>query len=296
MTQKALAERQVVSTDGVPSRTVALSQRRAGGQAVERLVSLFSPLLLLLLWEALVRVGLLDSRFFPAPSHVLGTFWRLISFTVSATSDGLRVTGGELWGHIGISLLRALVGFLIGAVPGLIIGLSMGLFPIVRAGIWPMVGALYPIPKIAILPLVMLLFGLGESSKWAIIAIGVFFPILINSMAGVMNIESIYHDVGRNFGASRLNRYLTIALPGALPLVITGVRLAWGVALLLIVAAEFVAAKSGLGFLIWQSWQTFAVEEMYVGIIAISMLGYLSFVLLDEASKILVPWRPNTLS
>jgi NitT/TauT family transport system permease protein len=157
------------------------------------------------------------------------------------------------------------------------------------------VGALYPIPKIAILPLVMLIFGLGESSKWVIIAIGVFFPILINSMAGVISIEKIYHDVGKNYGANRLNQYLTIALPGALPLILTGIRIGWGIALLLIVAAEFVAAKSGLGWVIWQSWQTFAVEQMYVGIITISVLGFLSFLALDGLGKLLVPWKPGAV-
>ncbi len=283
MSQKLLAERQIMSVDGGTGRTIAIAERKAAGETAERIVSLLSPVLLLLIWEALVRFGFLDSRFFPAPSYVLGTFWRLIA-------------SGELFGHIAISMLRSLIGFALGGVPGLLLGLSMGLFPLVRAGVWPLIGALYPIPKIAILPLVMLLFGLGESSKWVIIAVGVFFPVLINSMAGVMNIEKIYHDVGKNFGADRWNHYVTIALPGSLPLVITGIRLGWGIALLLIVAAEFVAAKSGLGYLIWQSWQTFAVEEMYVGIIVISLLGYLSFVLLDQLTKVLVPWKPGLVS
>src|SRR5437867_4368919 len=278
-----IAERRVGSSDAQTVQVSAAAPQRVRAQVSERLISFFSPLLLLVLWELLVRVGLLDARFFPAPSRVLVAFWQLLS-------------SGQLLGHVGISLLRSMIGFVLGGIPALIIGLSMGLFPMVRAAIWPMIGALYPIPKIAILPLVMLMFGLGESSKWVIIAVGVFFPILINTMAGVMNIDPIYIDVGRNFGAGRINRYLTIALPGALPLIITGVRLAWGVALLLIVAAEFVASKSGLGYLIWQSWQTFAVDQMYVGIITISVLGYLSFVLLDELGKILVPWRPGTVS
>lgn len=280
MSQRAIVDRQAVSADGLTARVLVPSEKRAVGQAAEKTLSILSPLLLLAVWEVLVRTGLLDARFFPAPSMVVGTFWRLL-------------LSGELLTHVGISLLRSLIGFAMGALPGLVLGLSMGLFPLARAAIWPSIGALYPIPKIAILPLVMLLFGLGEPSKWVIIAIGVFFPVLINSMAGVMGIEKIYHDVGKNFGANRLNRYLTIALPGALPLVIAGLRLGWGIALLLIVAAEFVASKSGLGYLIWGSWQTFAVEEMYVGIITISALGYLSFLLLDALGRLLVPWKPE---
>lgn len=137
----------------------------------------------------------------------------------------------------------------------------------------------------------MLLLGIGEASKWAVIAIGAFFPILINTMAGVMGIARIYHDVGRNFGASRIHRYQTIALPGAAPMILAGIRLGWGLALLLIVAAEFVAADAGLGYMIWQSWQTFLIERMYVGLTVISLLGYLSFVALDRITAKLVPWQ-----
>ena len=106
---------------------------------------------------------------------------------------------------------------MIGAVPAILLGVLMGLVPIVRAALQPIVGALFAIPKVAILPLMMLMFGLGEQSKWAIIAIAVFFQVLISTTAGVANIDRIYLDVGRNFGAGRLATLWTIALPGALP-------------------------------------------------------------------------------
>ena len=122
------------------------------GKTIEHSVSILSPVVLLFVWEATARLGLIDVRFFPAPSKILGALWEL---TVS----------GELLQHTGISLLRCLIGFVIGAVPGVVLGLTMGLFPLVRAAIWPLVGALNPVPKIAILPLVMLIFGIGESSK-----------------------------------------------------------------------------------------------------------------------------------
>lgn len=251
---------------------------RIRGDVAERLLSVFSPLLLLILWEILVRLGFLDARFFPAPTGIVSTFVAMIR-------------SGELFVHLGASIVRIIWGFVMGATPAVFLGLIMGLSPIVRAAINPMVAATYPIPKIAVLPLIMLIFGLGEMSKYVIVAIGVFFLVLINTMAGVMNIEKIYLDVGKNFGASRKDMYLTIALPGALPLVFAGFRLGWGVALLLIVAAEFVGAKSGVGYLIWQSWQTFSVESMYVGLIVISILGYISSLILDELERILIPWK-----
>ena len=252
-------------------------QARVSRRMVERTVALLSPLLLLALWEVLVRVRVLDARFFPAPLSIVSTF--------------LELARTSLPGHIGVSLSRAAVGFVLGAVPAILIGVVMGLVPLVRAGMQPIVGALFPVPKVAILPLVMLIFGLGEQSKWAIIAIGVFFQVLISTAAGVANIERIYLDVGRNFGASRLATLSTIALPGALPMIFAGLRLGWGVSLLLLVTAEMVAAKSGLGYLIWQSWQTFAIEEMYVGLVTIAGLGILSFWLLDAIESWLLPWK-----
>lgn len=248
------------------------------GDITERLLSIFSPLLLLLVWEFLVRASLLDSRFFPAPTAVVETFGRLIA-------------SGELFHHLSVSLVRIIVGFAIGAVPALFLGVIMGLSPWIRAAINPMVAATFPIPKIAIFPLIMLIFGLGETSKYVVIAISGFFLILVNTMAGVMNIEKIYLEVGKNFGAGRKDMFLTIALPGSLPLILAGVRLAWGVSLLMIVAAEFVGAKAGIGYLIWQSWQTFNVEEMYVGLIAISMVGYVSSLILDEVERVFIPWK-----
>lgn len=282
MNNPVLSEGRMISAEGSMPAAIRGIDRHALNALTERALSLTSPLLLLALWEALVRLGVLDARFFPAPSDLLVAFWKMTG-------------AGQVVGHVTASLTRGLVGFAIGAIPAVALGLTLGLFPLTRATLWPTIGALYVIPKIAILPLVMLIFGLGEQSKWVIIAIGVFFPVVINTMAGVMGIDKIYHDVGRNFGASRLDHYLTIALPGALPMILTGVRLGWGTALLLLVTAEIVAAKSGLGYLIWQGWQSFAIEQMYVGIIIVALLGYLSFVLLDQLTRAIVPWRPEAV-
>lgn len=244
----------------------------------ERWLSLLSPVLLLLAWEALVAAGALDERFFSRPSRIAGEFLQL---TLS----------GVLPEYVGISLLRVLAGFLAGAVPGVLLGLTMGLFPWVRALVEPVVLALYPIPKIALLPLIMLVFGPGEAFKVVTIALGCFFLVVVNTLAGVLQIDPIYLDVARNFGASRRDVYLTIALPGALPMIVAGLKLALGVALLLIVAAEMIGASSGIGFLIWTSYQVFDLEQMYVGLIVMMFLGALSNLAMNELEKRLVPWR-----
>jgi NitT/TauT family transport system permease protein len=193
--------------------------------------------------------------------------------------------------HLGISLARIIIGFLIGTVPAIGIGLAMGLFSPVRAMIQPLIDATFPIPKVALLPLFIMIFGIGENSKYAIIATAVFYLVLINTVAGVRNIETIYLDVGKNFHASRLMMFTDIALPGALPMIVTGIKLGMGVALLVIVTAEFVGAKSGIGYLIWTSWQVFQVEKMYGGLIIIAVVGFVMAGLLSWLERVIVPWK-----
>jgi len=248
----------------------------------ERAAAVLAPVALLSLWELAVRTGALDARFFPAPSHIVETFY-LMAFAAPWDQS--------LGHHTLVSLSRALIGFLFGALPAVALGAVMGLVPIMRAALQPLVGALFPIPKVAILPLLMLIFGIGEESKWAIIAVGVFFQVLIATAAGVANIDRIYLDVGQNFRAGRLNRYVTIALPGALPMIFAGLRLGWGSALLLLVTAEMVSSQSGIGFVIWRAWQLLTVEDMYVGLIVIAGVGICSFALLDALERRLLPWR-----
>ncbi len=261
---------------GSPEATA--SAPRAAIMAVDPASSVLSPVLLLLLWEVLAHVGVIDIRFFPAPSNIFATL-------------GEMIRAGELWTHVSASLQRIGIGFLIGAVPGVIVGLAMGLFSPIRAVIQPLVDSTFPIPKIAVLPLFILIFGIGEESKYAIIATAVIYLVLINTAAGVKNIDRIYLDVGENFHARRLMMFTDVALPGALPMIAAGLKLGMGVALLVIVAAEFVGAKSGLGYLIWTSWQVFQVEKMYVGLLVIAVVGFASAILLNYLERWLIPWK-----
>jgi NitT/TauT family transport system permease protein len=246
-----------------------------------RALSLLTPLALLAVWEAAARAHMIDVRFFPAPSAILAESWR-------------TAQSGELWDNVRVSLERILVGFALGAVPGAILGTLMGLIPWVRAAGLPLVSAVYPIPKSAILPLIMLIFGIGEASKWVFIAIGVFFPVLINALAGVLTIDRIYLDVGRAYGARGPAFVRTIAVPGALPVLFAGLKLGFGLALILVVIAEIVASRAGLGFMIWNAWQIFDVEKLYAGLVVIGLLGYLSAEAIDAVERLVVPWKPRT--
>jgi ABC-type nitrate/sulfonate/bicarbonate transport system permease component len=258
--------------------------QRAGSATLERILSVLSPVLLLAVWEIAAALGIVDTRFFPAPSTIFGAAWQMLQ-------PSRQYPSGELWTNMSISLVRIGVGFALGAVPGVIIGLVMGLFGPVRAIVQPLVDATFPIPKIAVLPLFIMVFGIGEESKYAIIAVAVVYVVLINTVAGVRNIDRIYIDVAKNYHASRFMQFTDVALPGALPLILTGLKLGMGVALLVIVSAEFVGAKSGIGFLIWTSWQVFQVEKMYVGLLIIALIGFGSAIALNRIERVLVPWK-----
>src|SRR3984893_3681468 len=216
----------------------------------DRLLNIISPLALLILWELCARFGFIDTRFFPAPSSVVSTMIEM-----------LRT--GELVTHTAVSMQRLFYGAILGGLPALVLGIAMGLNRPIRALFAPLIAATYPWPKSAVLPLGLLFFGLGEASKIFMVAVGVFFPVVINATTGVLEINKIYLDVGQNFKASRWNTFWTIALPGARPVIITGFKLGIGIGLVLIAVAEMVGAKSGLGYLIWSAWNTFAVEQMY---------------------------------
>lgn len=244
----------------------------------DRLIMVASPIVLLLLWELVARLGLIDTRFFPAPSRIGETFAKLSA-------------SGELWTNLWVSLKRLFWGFLLGGVPAVLLGVAMGMFRLLRVVVDPLIAALYPIPKSALVPLFLLIFGLGEASKIALVATGVFFPVLINSMAGVRGIGKIYLDVGHNFRASRWQLFWTIALPGAMPMILAGVRLGVGIGLVLIAIAEMIGAKSGLGYMIWNAWEILFVEKMYVGLIVIAMLGFCSTLLLKELERFAIPWQ-----
>jgi len=242
------------------------------------IISIISPIVLLLLWEVMVRMHLLDSRFFPAPSTIFVTLVEMIK-------------SGLLFSDLSISLYRIFGGFLLGAIPGLVIGLTMGLFPLAKAILDPIVAATYPIPKLAIMPLIMVLLGLNDFEKMVIIALGTFFIVLINTCAGVVNLDKIYMDVAKNYGATKKDYYLTVALPGALPMIFTGLKLGMGMALLLIVAAEMNGAASGIGYRIWESYSIFNIPEMFVSFVVMSFLGYVFTIALDEIERLVIPWK-----
>ena len=266
-----------------------LSDREARPTTGQRLLrsdltmAIASPGIILIIWEILVRTAILDARFFPAPSSVI-------------VELALLIRSGELLTHLWWTIGRVVVGFLLGAVPGVILGIVMGLSPAIRAFLQPVIASFYPIPKIALFPLVMMIFGLGEMSKWVIVAVAVFFQVLFSTLSGVVNIDRIYLDVASDFRATRWQAYRTVALPGALPFIFTGFQLGLGMALIVVVIAENFGTEAGLGYLIWRSWQIFEVRDMYVGLLMVALLGYCSQLVLLRLERALIPWKQTKQS
>ncbi len=244
----------------------------------ERALAILSPLAVVALWQFASNMGWTNQRYVPSPLAIAQAGWDL-------------ALSGRLAIDIGASLRRLVIGFVLGAVPGILLGMVMGLNRWVRAAIDPLVAALYPIPKIAILPLLMLAFGLGDASKVAVVAMSVLFLTIINTTTGVVQLDRIYFEVARNYGTPWYKLFTRVILPGALPVIFAGLRISLGVSLVVLVGAEFVASDAGIGYLIWVSWQTLVVENMFVGIIVITILGVLSTLFLHEVERLLVPWR-----
>ncbi|WP_163538009.1 ABC transporter permease [Gracilibacillus sp. YIM 98692] len=244
----------------------------------QKIITISSPLCLLLLWEIFSQMNILDSRFFPPPTLILQTLWDMAE-------------SGELFKHITVSLTRILFGFLLGVIPAICIGLLMGMYKFMKYTFSPIIMIFMPIPTLAMLPIILILFGIGEFSKMVTIAISVFFPVAINTAAGVANIDQIYVDIAKNYQANAKDFFFKIALPGSLPVMLEGIQMGQAIALLTIVAAEMIGATSGIGYLIWMNYKAFLLPEMYVGLILISFFGYFFSLVLRGLERKLLPWK-----
>jgi len=188
-----------------------------------------------------------------------------------------------------VNWLHACYG--VGATLGISVGISVGFFSLADAVVQPLIAATFPIPKIALLPLLILWLGIGEASKVAVVALGVFFPMAINTYAGVRQADPLLVRAAVSFGAGRWSVIRKVVLPSALPMVFAGLKLGAGTALLLLVAAEQIAADSGIGFLITQSGNLMETTKLMVGLVVLSLLGLLSHWGLASLERAVVGWR-----
>ncbi|SMF48268.1 NitT/TauT family transport system permease protein [Tistlia consotensis] len=277
MSDEALAERGAAGAAAPVARPVPF---RGGGFAPRpmRLVGLVLFLVLLGLWELGSRTGWIGPLVLPAPTAVFEAFRQL-------------VVSGQIWLHLGASLQRLLLGWFGGTLLGLLVGLAAGLFSMARAGVVPLVAALFPIPKIALLPLFIIWFGIGEESKVATILFGTFFPTVIAVYGGVDNVDRNLIRMGQSFGLSWLSIVRKIVLPGALPAILSGFRISAAIAIILLVAAEMIGAEYGIGAYILLAGNLMATDQLIAGVAILSMLGLAVSWLLGRAERYFLRWR-----
>jgi NitT/TauT family transport system permease protein len=233
-----------------------------------------------LAWEVVARLQWVPALFLPAPTAILGEAARM-------------AWSGELWRHVTVSLARVGAGFGLGAAAGTALGLTFGSSPSLWALANPVIAATYPIPKIALLPLMILWLGIGEAPKVAMIALGVFFPVVINAYAGVRGTDPLMVKAARSLGAGPWQVILKVVLPSALPTILAGYRLGAGIALLLVVSAEMINATAGIGFLILHSGDLMLTAKLMVGLTVLSLFGLASTWGLRALEAWLVPWRED---
>jgi ABC-type nitrate/sulfonate/bicarbonate transport system permease component len=232
----------------------------------------------LVVWEYVSANRLISALFYPRPSVVGQTLvnW----FTTTRWQPILLPT-----------LQRLVIGFTFGTVIGYGFGLALGYSRRLYHVIDPILSFIYPIPKISLLPLALVVFGLGDGPRQFIIALGAFFPMVINTTTGVKTINPHYFAISHIYGARPITIFWRILLPGSLPLALTGLRIAFNSAFVVTVAVELNTARDGLGYIVWEAWQTMRTEYLYAGIILIALIGVLSTALLRIFEKYLIRWQ-----
>lgn len=283
VTRRSAATSRDATVSSREERTLAAARAaRARENRLKRrdlILAVITPILLTVLWEVCARVEIIDPRFFPPPSEIL-------------TAGVEMVASGELLSHTVPTLTRLLVGGGLGALAGVAVGLLMGVFRPLNAAFGPLFSALYPLPKIAIFPILLMIFGPTELPKIIAVFITTFFVMQINTVSGVWAIDKKLLEAGRAYGARGLDRFRFVVLPAALPFVFSGLRTATGTAVVVITAVEFTGASdTGLGYLIWNSWQLFIPEKLYVGLVVIGVIGAVLTWGITALEKIVLPWR-----
>jgi len=237
--------------------------------------------LLLAGWEALTRFHALDPLFFPAPSLLLVTLGRLIA-------------SGEAGRQVMRTLERTAAGFGLGVAAGAVVSALLSVSATVRRAFEPLIAALYATPRLTLLPMVMLLFGVNDLARVLLVGLGTALLMMIQISDAVRAIDRNYVDMAVNYGAGRAMVIRKVYLPACLPQIFTALRLAFSRALVMTISVELLSSQDGLGSMIWSAWQTFAIEKLYVSIALAGALGLLSQRLFEELERRVVPWKDQS--
>lgn len=244
------------------------------------LIRIVVPIVLLTGWEIASRLGYIKPIILPSPSAIILAFEDIIK-------------SGELFQHLGISIARVLQGFAIGAFVGIVLGIVIGLFKKIDQALSILLGVLRPIPIMAWIPVLILWMGIDEASKITVIAIGSFWPVLVNVIDGIKNVDRKYLEVARILEKNKFQILTKVVFPAALPNIFTGLRIGIGIAWMCVVAAEMIAATSGIGYLIMYSRELLQSDVMFVGVFSIGLTGVLIDRLLKLVEVKVLKWNVN---
>ncbi|KTR97998.1 taurine ABC transporter permease TauC [Pantoea dispersa] len=246
-------------------------------------LSLLSVAVLLLLWWGVTALGLIAPLFLPPPQQVLH------KLLVIAGPQGFM--DATLWQHLGASLTRMLVALFFAALIGIPVGIAMGLSPAVRGLLDPLIELYRPVPPLAYLPLMVIWFGIGETSKILLIYLAIFAPVTLSTLAGVKNTQQVRIRAAQVLGATRWQLLRFVILPGALPEILTGLRIGLGVGWSTLVAAELIAATRGLGFMVQSAGEFLATDVVLAGIAVIALIAFSLELGLRALQRRLTPWN-----
>jgi len=245
------------------------------------LVSTFAVLGALFIWFLVGELELTSPLFLPHPLDVLETLWDLLN-------DGYRQV--PLWQHIFASVSRAMIAFLVASVTGIPVGLLMGMFPTLNALLNPFVQFLRPLPKLALIPLVIVWFGIGEFSKFLLIYLATFLTIVVSASAAVMSVKEGRLRVARSLGFNNFQLFMHVIFPSALPELFTGVRVGIGIGWTTLIAAEMIASTTGLGWMVLNASEYLRTDVVMLGILLLGITGYLIDFSLVTAQRLTIHW------
>jgi sulfonate transport system permease protein len=245
----------------------------------KRILPWLVPVLILVLWQIAARSGLLRAEVLPAPTAVGEAAVRLS-------------LSGELWTHLKISTWRALTGFAIGGGIGFVLGLANGLSSLSETLLDSTLQMLRNIPHLALIPLVILWFGIDEEAKIFLVALGVFFPIYVNTLHGVRSVDRQLLEMGRAYGMSERQLFSRVVLPGALPSVFVGLRYGLGVMWLTLIVAETISASSGIGYMAMNAREFMLVDVVVFAILVYAALGKLADSIARLLERLCLGWHP----
>jgi sulfonate transport system permease protein len=238
------------------------------------------PLLLLALWQAAAQLGWLSTRILPEPWAVLKAFWAL---SVS----------GEMWRHVATSTWRALAGLAVGGGLGLLLGLLTGTFRAAETLLDSTLQMVRNIPALALIPLVILWFGIDETAKLFLVSVGVFFPIYLNTFHGIRSVDKGLIEMARSYGLSGWQLYKQVILPGALPSILVGLRFSLGLMWVILIVAETISADAGIGHMTMNAREFLQTDVVLLGILLYALLGKLADLLAKGLERYWLRWHPG---